>query len=149
MKTPRDILLARHRDAEPKLDAARQRALAALSTHSPADGSPRRSPPGFWQSLSALARQLRWHLAGMSAVWTIAAWLGTLDHAALHAAQQPTGGASAPDQLIAALRENRRQVSELLNSPATETTATDVPTALPRARRTGLLEWWPATAVMA
>jgi hypothetical protein len=148
MKTPRDILLARHRGAEPKLDAIRQQAFATLSARQPADRGPRSAAPGFLQSLTALARQLRWHLAGMSAVWIIAGWLGTLDRASLHLEQQASGGASASVQLIAALRENRRQVNELLNAPAAETKATDVPAVLPPGRRTGLLEPWPATAAM-
>jgi len=60
---------------------------------------------------------VRWHLAGMGALWMIAAFLNiepSTQRASI-AQNKP-----APRQLLMALRENRRQISELINPPATE-----------------------------
>jgi len=59
MKTFKELLLERHRGMEPKLDAARKRALAELE-------QPEAKPS--WRDFLI---SLRWHLAGLSAVWLV------------------------------------------------------------------------------
>jgi hypothetical protein len=139
MKTPRDLLLSRHLDTGPQLDAARQRTLAAFAAQPNAEASSRPTSPGFLHALAALAHFLRWHLAAMSAVWIVAAWLGTLDHDA-PTPRRMSRSPSAPDELMAALRENRRQIAELLGSFPPESSPAKVPASLPPGRRTGSLE---------
>jgi hypothetical protein len=111
MKTPREILLERHRAAQPKLDAVRRAALATVKN---APESPRISLRQWLQSL-------RWHVVGLGAAWLFILFLrldtnrvpGTM--AAIPPAKIP------PSQVImASLRENRRQLLEMMeaNLPA-------------------------------
>ena len=77
MKTPREILLEQHRTATPKLNAIRETAVAAL-------GDPCRTKAmNHRSSLYEFLFSLRWHLAGMSAVWLVVALLS------LNASQPP------------------------------------------------------------
>jgi hypothetical protein len=111
MKTPRELLLERHRAAGPKLDAIRQATLAGLK---PAPG---RSSAADRISLWELVRSLRWHLAGMSAVWLAVAALN-FD---LPSASQPglaRHSTVSPGQLLMSLLENRRRIQEMLETPA-------------------------------
>jgi len=125
MKTPRQILLDRHRSAEPKLDAVRQRALASLAPDAAA-GAGEQAPPSLIVSWRVLLFSLRWHLAGMAAVWLAAALLN-MDPSS------PTPSASAqqttpsPRQLLAALRENRRQLLELIEPADVESSPAPPP----------------------
>ncbi len=59
---------------------------------------------------------LRWHLAGLSAAWLVVALLN------LNSSATPTAGVArndspSPQQILAALRENRRQITELTEPP--------------------------------
>lgn len=127
MKEPRQILFERHRAAKTKLDAVRQNALACLS-----DGRSRRGEEADFSDHRLLtstatrflgARQLlrsfRWHLAGMSAAWVIIALLNT-DHSSAPAPTLAKRNDSSPRQLLTALRENRRQLLEMIGAPVTE-----------------------------
>ena len=60
---------------------------------------------------------LRWHVAGMSAAWVLVALLN-IDHSPSPVAAMSKERIPSPQQLLAALRENRRQIAELLESPA-------------------------------
>jgi hypothetical protein len=141
MKTPREILLARHRHVEPKLDALRRQALTTLSQPRAAvsPASPGRlaaGGSGIWRSVLTLVLQTRWHVAGMSALWLVAAWLGTLsDSPAEMASSEAKPGAPMPERVIASLRENRRQLSELLNTTPADAKPSAAPSALPPGRR--------------
>src|SRR5688572_25126371 len=137
MKTPREILWQRHRSIEPKLDAVRQKALASLTparTHSsraallrslfaryikaPRQRRPTRDlygPSG--RGLREMLLSFRWHLAGMSAAWILVAVLN-IDHSASPVAAMDKERIPSPQQFLAAIRENRRQIAELLESPA-------------------------------
>jgi len=104
MKTPRQVLFERHRGAEPKLNLLRQTALATVHEE---------HPPGFWIAVAALLRSVRWHLAAMSAIWLFVALLNIEPKSTSSIsimAKQP----ASPRQLLASLRENRRQLLELL-----------------------------------
>ena len=95
MKTPRTILLARHRGIDPRLDAVREQVVASLvpppapaaspsPAASPAEWRVRRAraATGLWLELQLLAGSIRWHLAGLAALWIAAAVLSSLDPAA-------------------------------------------------------------------
>jgi hypothetical protein len=75
MKTPREILLDRHRAAGPKLDAIREKALADLSPGAVSDAStrisgswPRRAAWLLWRELIFPCRHI-W--AGLAAAWVV------------------------------------------------------------------------------
>ena len=57
MKTPRELLLERHRGAERKLAAVRRAALATVETPAPADA------PMSWREW---LRSLRWHQTALA-----------------------------------------------------------------------------------
>jgi hypothetical protein len=116
MKTPRELLLQRHQAVEPKLDAVRRNALAALER------------PGIAQSLREFVFSMRWHLAGMSAVWmaVLLLNLGYAPGSTVVIAQDKIPPARV---LLEALLKNRRELMEL-----TETPAASEPAALPPRR---------------
>jgi hypothetical protein len=111
MKTPRDILLEHHRAAAPKLDAIRRDVLNAGGEQAPQDS---------W-SLHGFLWSLRWHLAGMSAIWLVIIFLN-MDPGQgprMTAAVLPVKRAS-PQVVLLSLRENRRQIAELIGNPTTD-----------------------------
>jgi hypothetical protein len=122
VKTPREILLERHGSAEPKLDAIRQNLLAQKSAE---------TAPLSARLIRELLLPLRWHLAGISAVWLMVALLSA-DPAStpVMAAAEPP---STPRQLIAVLTENRRQLVEMIEPNGTELAPAPQPFA-PRRR---------------
>jgi hypothetical protein len=148
MKTPREILLQRHRAAEPKLDGIRQQIVASLtveeangeikrtasplspSVAKPFEGGPALSPlrgegedrAPWWRDVIL---SLRWHLAGLSAAWLFVALL-SIDHSSQSVAPQRAQRAEPPKQFIAEVRENRRQITQLAESMEIE------PPALPQ-----------------
>jgi len=116
MKTPREVLLQRHQSTERKLDHVREHAIAtALEGRGTAKQDFQRAR---WSApLREFLLPLRWHLAGMTAAWIVVAVLNvdrpgnspTTQHAA-----------TAPRPLLAELRENRRQILELVESSITQ-----------------------------
>ena len=115
MKTPREILLERHQTAETKLDAVRQKALADLA-QSPAR---ERSLPGVPASWRDFVLSLRWHLAGVSAIW-LAVVLLNIDHSPSPAASIAKDKIPSLQQLLTSLRENHRQLLEMMEPPVNE-----------------------------
>ena len=115
MKTPREILLEQHQAVAPKLDAIRRAVTregrcAAVPKFTVAGTAT--LPVSFWREWFF---SLRWHLAGMGAVWLVIAFLS------LNAGHSPGLAASVPAQkipsaqiIMASLRENRRQLLELM-----------------------------------
>ncbi|MGI8966819.1 MAG: hypothetical protein ACR2H1_12140, partial [Limisphaerales bacterium] len=59
---------------------------------------------------------LRWHLAGMSAAWLLVAVLN-FDHSSAPTANIARENSPSSEQRVMALRENRRQLAALLESP--------------------------------
>jgi hypothetical protein len=116
MKTLKELLLERHRDVEPKLDVVRKRALAALER------------PDVAQTWRDFLFSLRWHLAGLSAVWLVVLVLTTDSHfnSVTVAAQEKIPSAPV---LRAELMEKRRELIELTQAPQDME-----PTALPPRR---------------
>lgn len=112
MKTPRDILFERHQTATPKLDAIRNAAVASVGDRHNAN-SPAVTDRRY--NLREFLYSLRWHLAGMSAVWFVIAFLSlNAGHSSDLAA--PTTARKIPSAqiILASLRENRRQLLELM-----------------------------------
>ncbi len=121
MKTPREILFERHHSAEPKLDAIRQTILDRGRRRAESD-----SRAGSLVQLIAsaaalrgLLRSVRWHLAGLSAAWLVAAFLN-IDPSSASAPPAATQHPASPRQILTALREHRRQLLELIGSSLTE-----------------------------
>ena len=125
MKTPREILLARHQAAQPKLDAIRQSAVAAVYD--------RRSLPRpafvptilqtLWHELILPSRRI-W--AGLAAVWVliIAANFSMRDQ------QHGTRAKSPSPEMIATFQQQEQLLSELIGpneSPVAEPRKTFAP----------------------
>src|SRR3989442_12539758 len=124
MKTPREILFQRHQAVEPKLDAVRQHALARLATEQNQAAQTRVAnsvayAAHFETSYPRWCRllvSLRWHLAGLSAAWLLIALLN-IDHSSAQPSSVQGQNSPSPKQLLTAVRENRRQLSELIETP--------------------------------
>jgi hypothetical protein len=112
MKTARELLLNHHRDAELELNAARHAALATLKKIEP------ESAPMSWYNF---LRSFRWHFASMSAIWLFIVFLhaDTGRAPAMMASVPPTKPAS-PQVILASLRENRRQLYEMIDPRAAD-----------------------------
>jgi hypothetical protein len=132
MKTPREVLLQRHQSATPRLDTIRRKVVADMTA--PPDRESQQ--PIIARFLREFLLPLRWHLAGMSALWLFAALL-SIDRAST---PPQTAIASSPSsQMAAALFENRRQLAEMINSPTDEAaTSTPVPQPFIPRRRSAL-----------
>src|SRR5437879_13717992 len=118
MKTPRELLIARHRDAGKKLDLVRQRALEDLldqKAERTSNAAFEHRRPGWL----ALLLQLRWHLAGLSAAWLIILLLNVGNSSAGPETVAKTE-TSSPNHILASLCENRRMLSEWSAPPLAE-----------------------------
>jgi hypothetical protein len=106
MKTPRELLLNHHREAESKLDAVRRAALATVKKIEPENSS---------MSLHDFLRSLRWHLASVSAIWLFIMFLhlDTGPAPSMMASASPMKPAP-PQVIMASLRENRRQLYQMI-----------------------------------
>ena len=118
MKTPREILLGKHEGIEPKLDALRRQFVADVAR--PTAGSPikreicSREPKIFrWQEAFIV---VRWHLAGLTAMWLLIAVLRAAGGAA-ETHRMAEHKVAAPRTVILTLKENRRQIQELSGAP--------------------------------
>lgn len=127
MKTLREVLLEKHRRAEPKLDAIREQVNAGLAAGSTETPSRSKQMAREWQPDASafqigwrkLLWSLRWHMAGLSAVWLVVVALN-IDHTPDRTQGATRGSGPSPRQLLAALRENQRQLRELIAVPASE-----------------------------
>jgi len=115
MKTPREILLERHRVAESKLDVIRHSAVAAVCDRRSADSPAVTDRRYNWRELLF---SLRWHFAALSAAWFVIACLSlTAGHSPGSEAKVPTQRIPSAQIIMASLRENRRQLLELIQPP--------------------------------
>ncbi len=144
MKTLREVLYEKHQAAEPGLDALRQRVIAGL-----APGGAKRGAGEWAAGVAALEagwRQrlwsLRWHLAGMSAAWVLALALN-LDPAPASARRAAHRDAPSAEQALAALRENHRQIREMVAAPGAE--PVPAPTELAPSPRSEVRPFTPTT----
>jgi hypothetical protein len=120
MKTPREILLDRHRNAETKLDAIRREVVAEFVQTEPTVESPRPTPAFSFSMLRAkvwheLVLPCRHVWAGLAAVWMLILGLH------LAAGVDQTSGVTANQvskpgpELVAAVRERRELMAQLLD----------------------------------
>jgi len=127
MKTLREVLLEKHQAVEPKLDAIREQATAGLAAGTTDAPARAKSMEKSWQpdastfqiSWRRFLWSLRWHLAGLSAVWLVVLFLNVNRTPDLMQGVTRRD-APTPRQLLAALRENQRQLRELIAAPASE-----------------------------
>jgi hypothetical protein len=132
MKTPREVLLQRHQSVTFRLDEIRRKVISDLRA-APDRQSRQPIVAGI---LREFLLPLRWHLAGMSALWLLAALL-SVDRAPTP--PQTAKANSSPQVLASALSENRRQLAEMINSPADDTAiSTPVPQPFIPRRRSDL-----------
>jgi hypothetical protein len=122
MKTLREVLLRQHQDAESKLDTIREQVVANLANESRREAPRQRDFRGARGFIAEFLLPLRWHLAGMSALWVMIAVLNS-EPAPVSPAMVAKEQTPEPPQLLAAVRENRRQVLELIDGASVESTA--------------------------
>ena len=122
MKTPREILFARHRKVEPKLDALREKTIQGLTTASEAAGTrASRAERRRGGLLRTLWLELIWPCrrawGGMAIVWLA---VGTANLAMKPPHSSATLANSAPAPNVAkAFGEQRQLLAELLPPGAT------------------------------
>jgi hypothetical protein len=126
MKTPREILFARHAEVTPQLDSIREQALSRqvgpaqdtaaepVETAGPVlSGGRRPGHGGFWQEPY---RWWRWHFAALSAAWVLIVLLS------YDPATEPSAGQASkalpPQLLLSTLQENRRLLQDTEVLPA-------------------------------
>jgi len=126
MKTIREILLERHRTLEPSLDAIRQRAVGMLAKKVARAVPSASSVSSFARTAMFALQSLRWHLAGLGAAWLAIALLN-IDHTPASSPGIARQHVPSPRQLLTALRENRRQLMEMIG-----TSVSAPPSAPPR-----------------
>ncbi len=132
MKTLKELLFERHRQAEPELDLARKEFLARLRGAQSPPLPERRGWEYLWHEY---VLPLRWHLAGMSAVWLVVLLLDADVPPAPAAAKENTADSR---QVLAAVLHHRQQILDLAEPPAA------APVSLPPRRSQAV----PATAII-
>lgn len=115
MKSPRDILLQRHAEAEAELDRLRR---GVIASHLPEGDEARAKGAGEWHTgLVRALFSLRWHVTGLAAAWVVIAVLNH-DNASPTAPTYATLSKSSVEQLVLAIKENRRLFGELFEPTA-------------------------------
>ena len=116
MKSPREILLERHRSAVPALDEIRRSVMTpTLPQRIAACGAANPKPrtnllATLWQELFVCVRPV-W--AGLAAIWVVIIWLNLPEAEAPPRQTAAFPPLASPDSLIA-LREQRQFFSQLL-----------------------------------
>ena len=131
MKTPRELLLSRHADARPRLDALRAAVLAELPSDRPSAPSP---SPSFratlWQQLVVAGRPA-W--AALGAAWVLILLLNT---ASSSVTERPVvATASPPSPEVESMLTAQRELWVELTSPAEPTPPAKEPPASPSGAR--------------
>ena len=112
MKTPREILLQRHQAIELKLDTIRAEALKTGLR-------PGKHPVSEAATIVELLRDFFWgyrmHFAAMAAIWFVIVLLNlNVGHSTSLAAAIPSEKIPPPQIIMASLRENRRELLEMI-----------------------------------
>jgi len=151
MKTPREILFEKHQAALPKLEDARNAALAEVMSYrlrAEAQISNQKSEirnqkfdqslltsaaTNFRHTLGEVLSSFRWHVAALGAAWIVILVLNA-EPSPSSAPQALASGHSRPaTDLLASLRQNRRQILDLLDQTSPPTAPP--PPTLPAPRR--------------
>ena len=156
MKTPRQVLLERHRGAEARLDVIRKEALATLASERGAwvDGGTFRMPDRPTDrrgNLSTIRRRLAawlwpspWAWGGLSAAWVL---IMTFSFAAsrgseeIVAARKPALPASVVEMASA---QKQQLMDSLLDLSSSESVTPPRPAVLPRPRSARKTDWLSA-----
>ena len=105
MKTPREILFARHCSAEPKLDALREETVAAVCDRRYNERI------SFWREL-ILPRPRAW--AGLATVWVV---ILALRFSTPDQSHSVASKSSMPPEVIAELQQQKHLYTELAGIP--------------------------------
>lgn len=124
MRTPRELLLHRHRGAEPALDEVRGEALRVLTSQSRREvGS---TPPAgerllgtLWQELFVTCRR---YWMGLGVAWCVIVILAAAG--GMDGSSRVLAASVSSEPVIQAMREQERLRDELLGVPITEDTRT-------------------------
>jgi hypothetical protein len=108
MKTPKELLLERHREIQPKLDAVRREVVAGLRNSEPMAGKP------LW---SEMLLSFRWHLGALSAAWMLIFFLN-MERPPGPPASMASANAPSAVQVLASLHEQRRQLQQWTADPS-------------------------------
>jgi hypothetical protein len=130
MKTPREILLARHGAAMPALDTIRASVIAGIAQE------PKKADPRFPANFLEFLISLRWHAAAISALWLLAALLGGERPESGHGVVARNAGPPPPLAYILALREYSMDLDQANEPPPREPPA-PIPHACADPRRKG------------
>ena len=141
MKTPREVLISKHQSAQPKLDLLRQQLVSRLPGAESEQAHPHSA---FHQGRERsawlqLLQTLRWHLAGLSAVWVLIALL-RFNGTEVESTPIAQVSNEPPRTAIALLKENRRQIVELGDSPSSS--VPPAAPASPKSRRSAIQVDW-------
>ena len=137
MKTPRDILLARHRAAEPKLDAIRKAVLAKAITPAPEPRPPRIGAFALgltlWREVILPSRRA-W--SGLAATWMLIALINLAES---RGSQGTTAKPTAQSNMADSFIEQQKLLGELLTdrTPATDADRPKTFTPKPHTEATG------------
>ena len=131
MKTPHEILLIRHRSAEPKLDAIRRRLIATQTGQQHEQES---WLNGLTESCREFFRVPRVAWLGLAAAWLV---IVALNIASFETPRTMETIANTPakrsPEMMQALREQKRLFTELVGA-AGEKTEAEAPRFVPRPR---------------
>jgi len=137
MKTPREILFERHRQAEPRLDEVRRKALADLTAAENTEALRRHRseaecglPKKIWLELIWPSRRA-W--AGMACLW-LALLAANLGIKATATSSTPARSAQRAE-LVQAIEEQRRLLAELLPATKPQPAEPPRPGSRPRSQR--------------
>ena len=119
MKTPRELLLERHREAQPLLDAIRNEICAGLKDHRPSPaGNTTFALEGFltmaWQELFVSCRR---YWVGLGAAWCVIVLSIVVGQSGGGRVQ--VVAAQRPEPVLQAMREQEQLRAELLGSSST------------------------------
>jgi hypothetical protein len=127
MKTPREILFARHQAVVPKLDAIRDEAVSELAAIRPRETFVN-LPARFWQELVLPCRRL-W--AGLATVWVL---IVIINFAQRDNVNSITGQPAQPELVVMSLQAQQRWLNELLADRAAPVEADRPRNFLPKPR---------------
>ena len=139
MKTPREILIARHRAAGLKLDAIRRAVVSDLNNQETKEQSSDsflaawflRCSKTFWQELILPSRRT-W--SGLAAVWLLIIAVNVAERDRSHA------GTSSAAPAIMSFKEQQKILNELIAN-RTPVSEADRPKTIVPQPRTELLQW--------
>lgn len=115
MKTPGELLLNRHREHEPKLDAIRREVVKGLGREVSADPAEPGALTVLWQELFVACR---WWWRGLAAAWCVILLAVVLGGAGEQAGQATQMATAEP--MIEAMQERLRLRDELLGLAVVE-----------------------------